>query len=456
VFGATGSGKTSGPGALLARAYLRAGFGGLILCSKVNDDRQQWEEWAGKYGRSGDLVHVDTGGRARFNFMDWEATRGGAGAGITINLVALLDEIAGVIDPAAAGEGGGGDNAIFRQAHRHMLTNLVALPLLANLPVSLPLMGEVISSAPQSLAQRDNPDWQKQSACWQLLREAEDATRNDPDRRRDFRECRTYFENIFPALSDRFRGSVQMMFSMLCNPFVTSPLARLFAEDTTVRPENTFDGKLIVVDLPPPEFGVAGRMAALAWKRCFQLAVMRRPQSPNNRLVFLWCDEAQNFITEKDAEYQAVARSAGGCTVYLTQQREGIRRVLKSDDATENLLANLQTTFACQNNGQTNEWLSERIGSRYLKITSTNIGRSGQAGNGGGFMDDAGGQAGIQRREEKRAFIESSRFTVLKRGGPQTDPPFCVEAVVYCGGKLFAAPEGGEPLPYKILTFRQR
>jgi hypothetical protein len=40
VFGVTGSGKTCGPGALLARAYLKNGFGGLVLCAKP-EERQQ-------------------------------------------------------------------------------------------------------------------------------------------------------------------------------------------------------------------------------------------------------------------------------------------------------------------------------------------------------------------------------------------------------------------------------
>jgi hypothetical protein len=39
VMGATGSGKTSGPGALLARAYLKNGFGGLVLCAKPEFSR---------------------------------------------------------------------------------------------------------------------------------------------------------------------------------------------------------------------------------------------------------------------------------------------------------------------------------------------------------------------------------------------------------------------------------
>jgi hypothetical protein len=88
IFGATGSGKTSGPGALLARAYLRAGFGGLVLCAKV-EERAQWEAWAKQSGRSDDLVIVDAAGAARFNFLDWEASRADDGAGFSINVVAL-------------------------------------------------------------------------------------------------------------------------------------------------------------------------------------------------------------------------------------------------------------------------------------------------------------------------------------------------------------------------------
>ena len=60
---------------------------------------------------------------------------------------------------------------------------------------------------------------------------------------------------------------------------------------------------------------LAGRLASLAWKYCFQVAVLRRMQPTGRksflRPVFLWADEAQNFVTKFDAEYQAVARSAG-------------------------------------------------------------------------------------------------------------------------------------------------
>jgi hypothetical protein len=41
ITGQTGKGKTSGPGRLLAKAYLRAGFGGLVLCAKI-DEADLW------------------------------------------------------------------------------------------------------------------------------------------------------------------------------------------------------------------------------------------------------------------------------------------------------------------------------------------------------------------------------------------------------------------------------
>ena len=69
---------------------------------------------------------------------------------------------------------------------------------------------------------------------------------------REWAGCQSYWEQDFPTLSDRTRS--------------------------------------------------ARRMAAMAWKWCFQLAVMRRHGAPGQlRPVFLWADEAQNFITERDA-----------------------------------------------------------------------------------------------------------------------------------------------------------
>jgi TraM recognition site of TraD and TraG len=453
IFGAIGSGKSSGPGALLARAYLKAGFGGIVFCAKV-EERAQWEKWCAATGRSADLVIVNADGPG-FNFLDWEASRPGK-AGFSVNVVALLDEIASAID-AGGGDSGGGDGsaAFFRAQLGTLLTNLVDLLLQAGLPVSLPLMRLVAGSAPLSMAQLDDPRWKEESACWRILQDADEATRNDPARRADFEEVRAYWTGDYPSFSDRSRSIVQNMFGTLIRPFVTSPLRQLFSEGTQIRPEETFAGRIIIIDLPVHEYRQIGQIAAHVWKWCFQVAVMRRPFSLNNRPVFLFADEFQEFASPNgaDALYQSVARSASAATVILTQQREGLRRVLKSDDAVENLLANCSTKIFCQNTGETNEWASDLLGERYTNIRSRSINLGRQHGASLHPMD-ATGQAGMTRseHEELRRFIQPAEFTTLKRGGL---PDLHVEAVIYCGGKLFGEGTSAEPLPFKLLNFRQ-
>ena len=60
VFGATGSGKTSGPAKHLAYGYLAGDFGGLVLCAKKEECRQ-WQQWAAETGRTGDLTSPTIG-----------------------------------------------------------------------------------------------------------------------------------------------------------------------------------------------------------------------------------------------------------------------------------------------------------------------------------------------------------------------------------------------------------
>src|SRR5258708_31958835 len=102
-------------------------------------------------GRENDVIIGNADGQARFNCVDWEASRAGEGGGLTINIVALLDEIAGAIAGGAGKDEGGGDNKFFEDALHHLNTNLVDLPIFADLPVSLPLLRSIVTSAPTSI-----------------------------------------------------------------------------------------------------------------------------------------------------------------------------------------------------------------------------------------------------------------------------------------------------------------
>ena len=447
-FGATGSGKTSGPAKHLGMAYLAADFGGLVLCAK-KEEKAQWVKWARETDRLDDLVIVDRAGKWRFNFLDWEAQRPGEGGGLTINIVALLDEIAGSIAGSAGkSEAGGGDNKFFDDALHHMNTNLVDLPVFAGLPISLPLMRSIVNTAPMKPGEGADAAWQESSVCAAILREADASTASaDADTRSDFEECRNYWLQEWPGLSEKTRSIIQLSFSMLVRPFLTRPLRRLFSSDTNVTPEDAFKGKIIIVDLPVQEYRMAGRVANLVWKYCMQVAVLRRAAPTDGsflRPVFIWADECQNFVSAFDTEYQAVARSAGGCTVYLTQTREALRTVLGNSDAVDALLANLQAKFFCQNTGDTNEWASKSVfGEYWAEIKTSNIGRGAEGA----------ATAGISLSQQLRRYIDPARFTTLKRGGPKHN--FQVECIVYNGGHLFPGP-GGESLPYRLFTFNQR
>jgi hypothetical protein len=157
------------------------------------------------------------------------------------------------------------------------------------------------------------------------------------------------------------------------------------------------------------------------------------------------------FISKFDAEYQSVARSAGGCTVYLTQNIESFRRVLKNNDAVDSLLGNLQALFFCANTGTTNEWASKLMGERWIKISSTNVGQQQNTGN-MPLQPRSDFNSGLSRSEQRRFFVEPATFTTLKRGGPLYD--FEVECICYKGGHIFH--EGNEALPYKKITFNQK
>jgi hypothetical protein len=235
---------------------------------------------------------------------------------------------------------------------------------------------------------------------------------------------------------------------MVARPFLTRPLRHLFCADTAVTPEATFDGKIILIDAPVQIFRLAGRMANLAWKYCFQIAVMRRRSVSvqHQRPVFLFADEAQNFTTNFDAEYQAVARSSGGCAVYLTQNRESYLRVLGSEAAVDSLLGNLQLKAFGQNSSPAaNHWAARLLGGRWQSILSTNVGHSGH-----GPQDQGGsGSASVNVNPQRRYFVEPAEFTTLKRGGPAND--YTVEIVLYLGGRIF-----GDGLPYRRVRIDQR
>ena len=167
ITGQTGKGKTSGPGRLLAKAYLRAGFGGLVLCAKI-DEADLWRKYLHETGREADGIFFGENAEQSFNFLSYESAV--SGADLEENIVNLMIEVARITNP----QGKGGENEEFWQSQRKkLLRNIVGLLLPVDGNVDLLRMNAILNSAPQDLQQARAADWRNSSALFKYLVRAE-------------------------------------------------------------------------------------------------------------------------------------------------------------------------------------------------------------------------------------------------------------------------------------------
>jgi type IV secretory pathway TraG/TraD family ATPase VirD4 len=425
VFGGTGSGKTSGSGKHLALAYLASGFGGLVLCAKP-EERLLWQNLAAITAREDDLVIFDsTGDHYRFNFLDYEKNHAGQDTGLTTNIVQLLTEVVKAIEREE--KGGQGEKPFWRNALRQLTTAVIELASFAELPIRFDLLADLVRSGPQSPAQWNDPAWQAESICYQCILEAEGKRSRDTEAEADFQKCRAYWIHDFAKLHPETRSSIVLSFTMVIDLFNARPLRKLLSSDTTVTPEDTFNGKVVILDMPMQTFHQAGRIAQFVWKYVWQRAVLRREVNDATYPVFLWADESQNFISDFDPEFQAVARSARACTVYLTQNISMYKRVLGegSDNAVEAFLGNLQTKIFHQNSStETNEWAADLFAKDWMLKEGQQVGWA-----------TGGVSGGTNTSMEMQHQVPPVTFTRLRTGSPQND--FIVEGIIYKGGTVF-------------------
>jgi len=435
ILGGTGSGKTSGSGQTLARSFLSAGFGGLVLCAKT-DEPGLWRRYAAECGREGDVVMFGGAEPWKFNFMDYEARRPGPGAGLTENLINLIVEVASI--GSGTGSGRGGD-PFWERAMKSLIRNCIDLLTMAAAPVSLHAMAEIIRSAPTDAGCVKSEPWRKGSLCWRLLDTVSQAPPGTAASV-DGPEVRAYWIDQFPTLGDKTRGSVVAMFTTLAEGLMRGRMRELFCSETTLRPENILAGKIVIVDLPVKEWGEVGRFAAVVWKYCLQKAVERRPDNAYGmaRPVFLWADECQHFASRYDPSFQATARSSRAATVYLTQNYPNLVAAMGTETngrvLVDSLIGNLGTKlFHANSDRETNLLAADLVGKRLQSFRSSGSGSNWSlSGNA-----SIGSSANRGFSEHMEYEIQPREFATLRKGGPEND--FRTEALVFQNGRIWAS-----------------
>jgi len=428
IFGGIGSGKTSGSGEAFARAFLKAGFGGLVLCAK-KDVLDDWQRYAKETGRSNSVLVFDASGNYVFPFLHYEIEREGEGAGYTENLVRLFTTVYESIDGSS---GGDKSDPYWVRAMQQLLRNTIDLCLIARRTVSVPMISEVILSAPINEEQIDDPKWQEKSLCWKLLVEG-NGLQLDKWRDHDFQSTARFWMKEYPGLGERTRSSIESMLSSMLDILERRPFRMLFSEtpedpSKIAYPELTHHGAIIILNLPVKEYGDAGRAAQVIYKYLWQQAVERRKVGKDTKPVFLWVDEAQHFVGEYDMLFQATARSSMACTVYMTQNLPNYYAQMggeQSRNKVDSLVGNLQTKIWHANSDiTTNDYAANVIGKNWLlqKNQSESFGI---------------GHFNVATNQHKNFEYElpPQYFTKLKKGGPGNKN--IVEAVVFQNGRIW-------------------
>jgi len=439
VTGISGSGKTSGPAEAIAMAHLRNGFGGIFHAVKA-DDTALALEWARRAGRMDDVILFGAKHPARFNFLDYELSRPGEGAGLTDNIVDLLLNVSEIRDRKSGG--GGGENAeFFAAAKKQILRVTIDVLARAKGRVSVPDIYSMVTSAPTSREEFSSPQWRQRSFCYACMVEAaEHANSNARDEfKSDLDLAGAYWCDEFPQMGDRTRASIVSSVTGTIDTLNRGYMRRLFSENTNFTPDALADGTILIHTMSVKEFGEVGAMTQVVMKFAAQKAIERRDIRVSPRPVFLHLDEFQALITSADSIFATTCRSARASFVLLTQTLPTIYSALgggdKAKQEVSSLISNLKLKIFCANSDpDTTKFAADLVGrSRQYTITA-NTQRSCSDGLsealGCGSSNTTAGVTEVWEYD-----LQPAELGYLKTGGPENK--YCVEAIIHKTGYRF-------------------
>jgi hypothetical protein len=400
TFGGTGSGKSSGSGRTLAHAFLRAGFGGLVLCAKP-DEAELWKRYCHETGRKNSLLILGGKSDKCFNFLEYELARIDGGTNTTnFALEALLK----VYEAMQIADGVKSDESFWRNSVRLLLSHSIDALYVAYGRLRFLELMSFIRSMPNNSREFTSDEWRERSFHYQTM---EQAAKNITTPQIKANLTVVAYLMGFYDLDIKTKSNIFATLEAMVMDFQKGDLARVFCTDTNIVPEMSHHGAVIVLDFPIKIWQRGGQLAQHIFKFAWQKAIERRPISEQTRPCFLWADEYQLFASSYDAEFQSTARSSRTCTVYMSQSVPALREAVKSNipkETIDALLNNFQTKIIHTCTDPTTQiWAAELIGKglqwRHSETYSTsqgvNYGKSAGSSNGQSYGTTNGVADGI-------------------------------------------------------------
>lgn len=452
ITGGLGAGKTSGSFFFILKKMLMEGFGGLLLTVKPQE-AEEYRRLCRQAGREKDLIEITPGGKHSFNWLEYESRTSDAGKPITDNILEVLKTC---IKAGAQQDVGRGDDGFWQQSLDMLIGYVIDLCLLAYGKVSLDTVYKIVQSLPKmpttaaSSPKNDSDNGTFENA-WQSAVMNVDAKRHDwhnsmatvpgfTTLTKSEYETRLYeavpevrtldfvfefFYQTFKYLNPKTRAIVEFIFIGFLAKLLREPVYSLFSKPSTVTPDDCYDGKIILINLPVKKYYETGRNIQLIVKLVCQRAWERRVITDSSMPLFLAADEAYTFVHEHDTLFQSTARSSRICTLAVTQNLNNYYSAMggeKSEYKVKSLISTLATKiFHANTDVETNEYASALIGDSYFTDPSMNISMSTDS-----FT--RGQNLGIKRER----VYPPEFFNSLKCGGPNNN--FNVEAIIHKQG----------------------
>jgi TraM recognition site of TraD and TraG len=291
--------------------------GGLVTVAKPAEV-EVWKRYAAEHGRKNSLILFDE--NEGFNFIDYELSRQGMeGIGTVTEYVMRVLEAAKRVSSGSSG--GGAEQEFWDSCTRMMLRYTLAPLYAAQGSVSVEDIIRFISSAPETHAQRDDAAWMERSFLHKVMykacrtpavRMSAEAMNNTID----------FWENRYLQIPEKTRGNIVITVGTVLDRFLHGRLKRAFCGKTTIVPEMTFQGAVICLAMPSLTWNEDGIIAQQLFKYAFQRSVLSRnalAKEHRDRFLFLWSDEAQEFVNSYDAQFLSLCRDSRCSVIYLTQ-----------------------------------------------------------------------------------------------------------------------------------------
>jgi hypothetical protein len=263
VFGQTSSGKTSGSGKMLSGAYLRAGLGGLVTAAKPGEV-ERWQRYVREHGREKSLIVFDE--NQGFNFSAYELARQGVdGIG---TLVECLMRILEAAKRASATASQRGSEPFWEDSTRETLRYTVAPLYSATGSLSISDIIRFVNTAPTSIKDVKSEEWQNRSFMYSVMHAA---TRHPkvPLSRQVLKDALEFWAEAYVATPEKTRGNIVKSVTTALDRFKHGRLNRVFCGRTTVVPELTFGGAVIVLAMPTLTWNEDGAIAQQIFKFFF-------------------------------------------------------------------------------------------------------------------------------------------------------------------------------------------